>query len=75
MLATPYEAFHLGFILRNLCRGKISDERFSLVCGGGQNRGDQLVCRWLFGHRLLLFLDKRLDKVMNENSIGNRCPG
>jgi hypothetical protein len=75
MLDTPHEVFHLGFILRNLYRGKISDERFSSVCGVGQNRGDQLVYRRLFGHWLLLFLDRWLDKVMNEISMGNRCPG
>jgi hypothetical protein len=57
MLATPYEAFHLGFVLRNLCRGKIPDERFSPVCGGGRNYSDQLVYRRLFGHGLLFFLD------------------
>jgi hypothetical protein len=26
MLATPFEAFHLGFVLGNLCRGEIPDE-------------------------------------------------
>jgi hypothetical protein len=26
MLATPYETFHLGLILGNLCRGEIPDE-------------------------------------------------
>jgi hypothetical protein len=75
MLAMPYEAFHLGFVLRNLCRGKIPDERFSPVCGGGRNRSDQLVCGWLFSHGLLLFLDGWLDKVMNKNSMGNHYPG
>jgi hypothetical protein len=75
MLATPYEAFYLGFVLRNLCRGKIPDERFSPVYGSGHNRSDQLVCRWLFGHGLLLFLDGWLDKIMNKNSVGNCCPG
>jgi hypothetical protein len=45
VLATPYEAFHLGFVMRNLYRGKIPDERFSLVCSSGQNHSDHLVCR------------------------------
>jgi hypothetical protein len=75
MLATPYEVFHLDFVLRNLCRGKIPDERFSLVCGGGRNCSNQLVYRGLFGHGLLLFLDGRLDMVMNQNYMGNHCPG
>jgi hypothetical protein len=75
MLVTSYESFHLGFILRNIYRGKISDEWFSPVYGGGRNHGDQLVCRQLFDHQLLLFLGRRLDKVMNENSMENRCLG
>jgi hypothetical protein len=75
MLAMPYETFHLAFILRNLYRGEIPDERFSPVYAGGQNRSDQLVCRWLFSHGLLFLLDGWLDKVMNKNSMGNRCPG
>jgi hypothetical protein len=57
MLAMPYEAFHLGLVSGNLCGGEIPDERFSLVYAGGQNHSDQLVCSWLFGHRLLFFLD------------------
>jgi hypothetical protein len=70
----PYEVFHLGLLLGNLCRGEILDERLSPVSTGGRNHGDQLVCRWLFGHRLLFFLDGRLNKVMNENSMGDHCP-
>jgi hypothetical protein len=70
MLATPYEVFHLGFVLRNLYRGKISDEWFSPIYGGG-NHSDQLICRQGFGHRLLLFLDRWLDKVMKENTMRN----
>jgi hypothetical protein len=30
MLATSYEAFHLGLVLGNLCRGEIPDEWLSL---------------------------------------------
>jgi hypothetical protein len=70
MLATLYEAFHLGLVLGNPCRGEIPNELLSLVDAGGQNHGDQLVHRWLFGHMLLFFLDGRLNKVMNENSMG-----
>jgi hypothetical protein len=40
MLATPYEAFHLGLVLRNLYKGEIPDERFSSVYAGGQNHSD-----------------------------------
>jgi hypothetical protein len=50
VLAMPYEVFHLGLLLGNLCRGEILDERLSPVSTGGRNHGDQLVCRWLFGH-------------------------
>jgi hypothetical protein len=35
------------------------------------NHSDQLVCRWLFSHELLFFLDGRLNKVMNKNSMGD----
>jgi hypothetical protein len=75
MLASPYEAFHLGLVLGNLCRGEIPDEWLSLVGAGGQNHSDQLVYRWLFSHRLLFFLDGQLNKVMNENSMADPCPG
>jgi hypothetical protein len=37
MLATPYEAFHLGLVLGDLCGGEISYEWLSLVSAGGQN--------------------------------------
>jgi hypothetical protein len=74
MLATLYEAFHLGLVLGNLYRGEIPDEWFSPVYVGGQNCSDQLVYRWLFGHGLLFFLDGRLNKVMNKNS-GDHCLG
>jgi hypothetical protein len=75
MLATPYEAFHLGLALGNLCRGEIPNEWLSPVGAGGQNRSNQLVCRWLFIHRLLFFHNGQVDKVMNENSMGDHCPG
>jgi hypothetical protein len=39
MLATPYEAFHLDFVLKNLCRGEIPDEWFSPVYAGGLAMG------------------------------------
>jgi hypothetical protein len=74
MLAMLYEAFHLGLVLRNLCRGEIPDEWLSPVGAVGQNHSDQLVCRWLFSHRVLFFLDGWLNKVMNENSMGDYCP-
>jgi hypothetical protein len=35
MLATPYEAFHLGLVLGNLYRGEIHNEWFSPVSAGG----------------------------------------
>jgi hypothetical protein len=63
MLSTPYEAFHLGLVLGNLCGA------------GGQNRSDQLVYRRLFSYKLLLFLNRQLNKVMNENPIGALCLG
>jgi hypothetical protein len=75
MLATPYEAFHLGLVLGNLYRGEILDERLSPVGAGAWNHSDQLVCRQLFSYRLLFYLDGWLDKVMNENSMGDLCPG
>jgi hypothetical protein len=74
MLATSYEAFHLGLVLGNLCRGKIPDEWLSLV-GASQNHSNQLICRWLFSHRLLFFLDGWLNEVMNKNSMGDHCSG
>jgi hypothetical protein len=40
MLATPYEAFHLGLVLGNLYGGEIPNEWFSLVYVGGQNHSD-----------------------------------
>jgi hypothetical protein len=70
MLATSYEAFYLGLVLGNLCGGEIPDEWFSPVYAGGRNHSDQLVCRWLFGHMLLFFLNGRLNKVMNETPWG-----
>jgi hypothetical protein len=70
VLATPYETFHLGLVLGNLCRGEIPDEWLSPLGVNSQNHSDQLVCRWLFSHRLLFFLDGWLNKVMNENSMG-----
>jgi hypothetical protein len=75
MLAMSYEAFHLGLVLGNLCRGEILDEWLHPVSAGGQNHSDQLVYRRLFSHRLLFFLDGRLNKVMNENSMGDHYPG
>jgi hypothetical protein len=75
MLATSYEAFHLGLVLGNLCRGEIPNEWLSPIGAGGRNHSDQLVYRWLFSHRLLFFLDGRLNKVMNENSRGDHCMG
>jgi hypothetical protein len=66
--------FHLDLILGNLCRGEIPDEWLSLVGVGGQNRNNQLVYRLLFSYRLLFFLDGWLDKVLNENSMGDLCP-
>jgi hypothetical protein len=75
MLATQYEAFHLGLVLGNLCRGEIPDEWLSPVGAGGQNHSNQLVCKRLFSHMLLFFLDGRLNKVMNENFMGDHCPG
>jgi hypothetical protein len=63
MFPMPYEAFHLGLVLGNLCRGEIPNEWFSPVCADGWNHSDQLVCRWLFSHGLLFFLDGRLNKV------------
>jgi hypothetical protein len=71
MLATPYELFHLGLVLGNLCRGEIPDEWLSPVSVGGWNRSDQLVYRQLFSYMLLFFLDGWLDKVLNENSMGD----
>jgi hypothetical protein len=70
MLATSYEAFHLGLVLGNLYRGEIPDEWLSPISAGGRNHSDQLVYRRLFSHRLLFFLDGRLNKVMNKNSKG-----
>jgi hypothetical protein len=29
----------------------------------------------MFSYRLLFYLDGWLDKVMNENSMGDLCPG
>jgi hypothetical protein len=75
MLATLYEVFHLGLISGNLCRGQIPDEWLSLVGAGGQNHSDQLVYRRVLSHRLPFFLDRWLNKVINENSMGDRCPG
>jgi hypothetical protein len=75
MLATPYETFHLGLVLGSLCRGEIPDEWLSSVGVGGRNHSDQLVCRWLFSHRLLFFLDGRLNKAMNKNSMRDHCSG
>jgi hypothetical protein len=75
MLAMPYETFHLGLVMGNLCRSEIPDEWLSLVGAGGQNCSDQLVYRWLFSYRLFFFLDGWLDKVLNENSMGDLCPG
>jgi hypothetical protein len=75
MLAMLYEVFHLGLVLGNLCRGKIPNELLSLVGAGGRNHSDQLVYRRQFNHRLLFFLDGLLNKVMNENSMGDHYPG
>jgi hypothetical protein len=75
MLATSYAAFHLSLLLGNLCRGEIPNELLSPVDAGGQNCGDQLVCRRLFNHKLLFFLDGWLNKVMNKNSMGDHCLG
>jgi hypothetical protein len=75
ILAMPYEVFHLSLVLGNYCRGEISDEWLSPAGAGGQNHNDQLVCRRLFSYRLLFFLDGRLDKVLNENSLGYLYPG
>jgi hypothetical protein len=73
MLATPYEAFHLGLVLGNLYRGEIPDEWLSPVGVSGRNHSDQLVYRRLLGYMFLFFLDGRLDKVLNENSMGDLC--
>jgi hypothetical protein len=70
MLATSYETFHLGLVMGNLCRGEVPDEWRSPVGAGGRNCSDQLVSKWLFSYRLLFFLDRWLDKVLNENSMG-----
>jgi TfoX/Sxy family transcriptional regulator of competence genes len=70
MLVMSYEVFHLGLVLGNLYRGEIPNELLSLVDASGWNHGDQVVYRWLFGHMLLFFHDGRLNKVMNENSMG-----
>jgi hypothetical protein len=75
MLATSYEAFYLSLVLGNLCKGEIFDEWLSPIGAGGWNHSDQLVYRRLFSHRLLFLLDGRLNKVMNENSMGDLCPG
>jgi hypothetical protein len=74
MLATTYEAFHLGLVLGNLCRGEIPDEWLSLVSAHGQNHSNQQVCKRLFRYRFLFFLDGWPNQVLNENSIGDLCP-
>jgi hypothetical protein len=34
-----------------------------------------VVCKWLFSHMLLFFLDGWLNKVMNKNFMGGSLPG